>query len=342
MRFQALLVLNFIDPDLFPEPLRNWEVAYSNKCFYEDNSYTENLLFTSEVDDKFSIEPTDINKFQDDQNEANTATTTTTTTTTTTSNIPTIVATTTISTCLSIVSDFQNEIYDDTLSYTDFSPSSFSGLPYLTTSQQDQIDYTRQVPVTIDGFPQFPADAFAPLMALPLPPFLEEDCLYPVPPSLGLNPCAAASCSFMDPSTGSFYPGDLNVAFASESRGLFDRTISAGKELQQKQRDYQSYNPGIFCTDQPPGITNDGCIQELCNESQPTMISEAACSIPSTTETLNLEDSTFKVVKLSTAERKEKIDRYLKKRNERNFSKKIKVLFLSLHVYNCTKLAGYW
>ncbi|PKI33162.1 hypothetical protein CRG98_046450 [Punica granatum] len=36
------------------------------------------------------------------------------------------------------------------------------------------------------------------------------------------------------------------------------------------------------------------------------------------------EDPTFKVGKLSVEERKEKIHRYLKKRNERNFSKKIK------------------
>jgi hypothetical protein len=40
-----------------------------------------------------------------------------------------------------------------------------------------------------------------------------------------------------------------------------------------------------------------------------------------------LEDSTFKVTRLSPEERREKIHRYIKKRNERNFSKKIKVLF---------------
>lgn len=38
-----------------------------------------------------------------------------------------------------------------------------------------------------------------------------------------------------------------------------------------------------------------------------------------------LDDSTFKVGRLSVEERKEKIHRYMKKRNERNFSKKIKV-----------------
>ncbi|AQL09515.1 uncharacterized protein LOC100193540 [Zea mays] len=42
------------------------------------------------------------------------------------------------------------------------------------------------------------------------------------------------------------------------------------------------------------------------------------------TELSVLEDSTFKVVRLSPEERKEKIHRYIKKRNERNFRKKIK------------------
>ncbi|BAF26719.1 Os10g0466500 [Oryza sativa Japonica Group] len=43
-----------------------------------------------------------------------------------------------------------------------------------------------------------------------------------------------------------------------------------------------------------------------------------------TTETTSLEDTSFKTVRLSNEERKEKIHRYIKKRNERNFSKKIK------------------
>lgn len=47
-------------------------------------------------------------------------------------------------------------------------------------------------------------------------------------------------------------------------------------------------------------------------------------------EISSLEDPTFKVGKISAEERKRKINRYLKKRNERNFSKKIKVTSLSL------------
>jgi hypothetical protein len=61
--------------------------------------------------------------------------------------------------------------------------------------------------------------------------------------------------------------------------------------------------------------------QNLANgssESQPTLPQTALSG---------LEDPTFKVTRLSPEERKEKIHRYIKKRNERNFSKKIKVLF---------------
>lgn len=45
---------------------------------------------------------------------------------------------------------------------------------------------------------------------------------------------------------------------------------------------------------------------------------------PLASDQSTLDDSTFKVGRLSAEERKEKIHRYIKKRNERNFSKKIK------------------
>jgi magnesium-transporting ATPase (P-type) len=58
---------------------------------------------------------------------------------------------------------------------------------------------------------------------------------------------------------------------------------------------------------------------------------KAGNSTPLASDISSLEDSTFKVGKLSVEQRKEKIHRYMKKRNERNFSKKIKVFSLSLH-----------
>lgn len=47
--------------------------------------------------------------------------------------------------------------------------------------------------------------------------------------------------------------------------------------------------------------------------------------LPTTADISTLDDSSYKVGRLSAEERKEKINRYMRKRNERNFSKKIKV-----------------
>lgn len=55
------------------------------------------------------------------------------------------------------------------------------------------------------------------------------------------------------------------------------------------------------------------------------MVNGGANSTPLAPEISSLEDPTFKVGKLTVEERREKIHRYMKKRNERNFSKKIKV-----------------
>lgn len=46
---------------------------------------------------------------------------------------------------------------------------------------------------------------------------------------------------------------------------------------------------------------------------------------PLTSDISTFEESAYKVGRLSVEERKEKIHRYMKKRNERNFTKKIKV-----------------
>lgn len=65
---------------------------------------------------------------------------------------------------------------------------------------------------------------------------------------------------------------------------------------------------------------------KVLNEGQQQMV-KGGGGLPSDMSTL--EESSFKVGRLSVEERKEKIHRYLKKRNERNFSKKIKVSYLS-------------
>ena len=82
-------------------------------------------------------------------------------------------------------------------------------------------------------------------------------------------------------------------------------------------------------------------LKAFSNESS-QLVSAATSSAPLATEISSLsEDSTMKAGKLTAEQRKEKIHRYMKKRNERNFSKKIKVIFFNsplsrhcMYIYN--------
>ena len=53
--------------------------------------------------------------------------------------------------------------------------------------------------------------------------------------------------------------------------------------------------------------------------------------LPAAAEASSLEDANFKSARITVEERREKIHRYIKKRNERNFSKKIKVTPSCMH-----------
>lgn len=72
-------------------------------------------------------------------------------------------------------------------------------------------------------------------------------------------------------------------------------------------------------------------LQAISNESQ-HFVNGTGNSTPLASEISSLEDPTFKVGKLTVEERREKIHRYMKKRNERNFSKKIKVLTIKMQL----------
>ena len=72
-------------------------------------------------------------------------------------------------------------------------------------------------------------------------------------------------------------------------------------------------------------------LKALSNENQQLVGGGVTATTPLASEISSLEESTFKVGKLSVEQRREKIHRYMKKRNERNFSKKIKVPSLCYH-----------
>uniref|UniRef100_A0A5B7AP05 Putative transcription initiation factor TFIID subunit 12-like isoform X2 n=1 Tax=Davidia involucrata TaxID=16924 RepID=A0A5B7AP05_DAVIN len=300
-------ILEFCNPELFPETLQNSEVASSSNCCYEENSsYTTNISFAP-----------DINKFTspiDNNGTINTTTTAPTTTTNTTNN-------------LSIIFDSPEEIENDISASIDFSPSSPFSVPPFLNPQQDQFDLSSlqsQVPVTdvVNGLSQYPPEAVVPIVGPTLPAVYEEEVLSSMP-YMRLNP-SSPSCSFLDHTIGPYLPaGNLNAALFAENSGIFNGNMLVGTELQPQELEYQGDNGGIFCPEPLPRIFNPSELQALSNESQ-HLVNGGGSSTPLASEISSLEDSTFKVGKLSVEQRKEKIHRYMKKRNERNFSKKIK------------------
>ncbi|XP_074282306.1 uncharacterized protein LOC141606862 isoform X2 [Silene latifolia] len=301
------------DSDIFPDTLQNSEVTSSpNCCSYEDHnsSYDTNNI-------KFSTHHNlDINNFQGDQNGSNTSTTSSTTTTATTLTIPNHHRHHP-SSGLSVIFDPQVEIDTDISASIDFSPPQLAYNFNPTTSLANHIAIS-------NGMSPYSASALDP-SCVPLPlmggpgiglgPVFEDDCLSSIPPYLRLNP--------LDPSSmSSFQHGSLNHGLCTDNSGLFGGNLLMAAELQSKELDFQGDNAGIYCTDQLVRY-NSGDIQAFSNENS-QLVSGATTSAPISTEITNLDDSPYKVGKLSVEQRKEKIHRYMKKRNERNFCKKIK------------------
>ncbi|XP_021730305.1 uncharacterized protein LOC110697251 isoform X1 [Chenopodium quinoa] len=329
-------IFDFCNTDLFTDTLQNSEVTSSPNCYcYEDqNSSYASAVVDEDNKNKFSTENLDIySSLQNDQNATNASTSGSTTTT----------ANTIVqdrhnnhhSSGLSIIFDPREEIDNDISASIDFSPSPpFSTTPPYnlnpTNTQQDQYHHLSLNDVAIsNSLNQYPntVDPVAlPLMAVvppPLGPVFEDDCLSSIPPFLRLNPSTGATTtSFLDPSMSSFLHGNLNHGLGADNSGIFAGSLLMASDLQPKELDFQADNSGIFCPDQLPRY-NSGDMQAFSNENS-QLVSAATSSAPMTTEIGNLEESSFKVGKLSVEQRKEKIHRYMKKRNERNFSKKIK------------------
>ncbi|XVF62779.1 hypothetical protein PTKIN_Ptkin09bG0035900 [Pterospermum kingtungense] len=319
-------IFYFSDADLFSEALQNSEVSSSNCCYEENSSYGNNFAVPPDIEQ--------LNGYQANNGNTNSATLTATSTTTTTTATSTNTTSTTAPTNntngnLSIIFDSPDEIDNDISASIDFSQSpSFSVPPFLT--QQDQFDLSllqSQIPladVAADGLSQFTADPVAPLMGTPLPSVFDEDCLSSMPSYVPLNP-SSPSCSFLGPGIPSFMPaGAMTAALSADSSGIFAGNILMASELQPQDLEYQADNAGIFCPDSVQRVFNPGDLQALSSDNQ-RLVGAATSSTPLASEISSLEDSTFnKVGKLSVEQRKEKIHRYMKKRNERNFSKKIK------------------
>ncbi|TKY51831.1 Zinc finger protein CONSTANS 4 [Spatholobus suberectus] len=300
-------IFELCNTDFFPEALPNSVTSSPNCCYEENSSYaTTNISLTADVENKLN-------------SNSNTVTTPTSTTTNTNN--------TTNSSNLSIIFDSQEEIDNDISASIDFSLSpSFNVSPFLpVTSQQEQFDFSSvqsQVQLAacsvVEGFSQYPTDSVAhPLMGAPLPSVFEEDCISSVPSYVHLNP--SSPCTYLGPGMPPYMPpGPLTTALSTDSSGLFGGSI-----LQAQELEYQGENGRMYCTDSIQRVFNPPDLQALGTENQ-QLVPGAGSSANLTPEISNLEDSSFKVGKLSVEQRKEKINRYMKKRNERNFSKKIK------------------
>lgn len=263
--------------------------------------------------------PSDINKFN--SNHENNATTATTTSTTTTASN---------NSNLSIIFDSQEEIDNDISASIGFSPSPPFSVPPFFNPQSEQFDISPippQIQITdtvVDGLSQYPPDPAPALIGPPLPSVCEEECLSSIPPPyMRLNP-SSPSCSFIEPATmGSYLLGNFTAALSADSCGIFSGGVLMAPELQPQELEYQGDNGGIYCQDSMQRVFNSAELQALSNENQ-QLVGGGGTTTPLASEMSSLEESTFKVGKLSVEQRKEKIHRYMKKRNERNFSKKIK------------------
>lgn len=320
-------LFEFFNSELFPETLQSsGGTSSSNGCCEDNSSYPTTLPLPPEIS-KFTSNhetatlplPSDINKFN--SNHENNATTATTTSTTTTASN---------NSNLSIIFDSQEEIDNDISASIGFSPSPPFSVPPFFNPQSEQFDISPippQIQITdtvVDGLSQYPPDPAPALIGPPLPSVCEEECLSSIPPPyMRLNP-SSPSCSFIEPATmGSYLLGNFTAALSADSCGIFSGGVLMAPELQPQELEYQGDNGGIYCQDSMQRVFNSAELQALSNENQ-QLVGGGGTTTPLASEMSSLEESTFKVGKLSVEQRKEKIHRYMKKRNERNFSKKIK------------------
>ncbi|AEE27705.1 unnamed protein product [Arabidopsis thaliana] len=227
---------------------------------------------------------------------------------------------------LSIIFDSQDDFDNDITASIDFS----SSIQFPASDQlQEQFDFTgiqlHQPPNTLYS------SSSGDLLPPPLSVF-EEDCLSSVPSyNLGsINP-SSPSCSFLG-NTGlpTYMTVTGNMMNTGLGSGFYSGNIHLGSDFKPSHdqlMEIQADNGGLFCPDPIKPIFNPGDhhLQGLDGvENQNHMVAQPV--LPQLgTEITGLDDPSFnKVGKLSAEQRKEKIHRYMKKRNERNFSKKIK------------------
>ncbi|XP_068663915.1 uncharacterized protein [Aristolochia californica] len=304
----AAHMFDFCDPNLFAEALHNSEVSSCSGCCYDDTSYTNDLSFSSF--------PSEITSFHDP---------------TTAPAAP----------CnnLSVLHDSHTENQTKVSASTNYpssmpvSPqnqvsSAFSALPYMPT-HNDHFDLaSMQIPladVEASGLSHYSSDTSVPLGTCPsLGTVFEEDALSSMPPSYVRMGPASPSSSFLDhPGMGGYLSGSLNGGMCPDISGIFPGNIMGDSGLITSQElEFQGENCGVYCSN---SVYGSGELQVI-SESQQQMMKGCGSPVGLTSDMSNLEEQggLGKAPKLTLEERKVKIHRYMKKRTERNFSKKIK------------------
>ncbi|KAF6144447.1 hypothetical protein GIB67_024674, partial [Kingdonia uniflora] len=280
---------------LIPETFGNSDVSSCSNCFEDNSSYTTNLSSSLPLDSgRYNSNTTSNTSINNNTN------------TNTNDN-------------LSLLFDTQEENDNDISASINFMSSPTFQIPPLLTNSEDQQQYDlsslqHQIPDhIINGFSTYSPDQVIPLNGTPLPPVYEDECLPSFSYNVNLDP-SSPSCSFIDANVGQFFTGNLNTGFPGDGSCMFPGSLLMGSELQGQDLDFQGDNGGVYSPQSVQQGYSSSDMQLLNGSGNSTLTSEIS----------NLEESTYKVGRLSVEERKEKIHRYMKKRNERNFSKKIK------------------
>ncbi|KAM3337625.1 homeobox protein 13-like isoform X1 [Capsicum galapagoense] len=340
-------ILNFCESQFFPN-VQNSEVASSSNCcsYEEQSSYSNNLEMnkfsnTMEKNEDTNIttvtsnviSPSRINNSNNNDYDNNNI------------NIN--------NNDLSIIFDPQeDQIENDISASIEFTQDGNFSIPHhlLQPQHQDLFDinslndqHMKMTDHVSDGslqqahhHHQYTPDQppIVPLMGPPLGHFYEDESLSSVPSYMRVNTSSSPSCPLLDPSLANYLPLNSNTSMSNaESSAILAAATAAapggglffGTEFPPVQEiDFQGDSGRLFCPDALPRVYNcSNELQALSNESQ-HLVSASDCSNPLASDITNLEDTSYKAVKCTPEERREKIHRYMKKRNERNFSKKIK------------------
>ncbi|KAI7744449.1 hypothetical protein M8C21_016580 [Ambrosia artemisiifolia] len=281
-------LLELCESDLFQEPIQNSKVvSSSNRCYEEQSSLTINPSLLSYC-------PAGVD---------NITTTSTTTTTTTTTN------------------DF-SLMFEDKITPIDLTNASHFTNNQCPFSNQDQFDLSllqneNQINDPIFSYPCTHSNDQETLVGpTTLLNINEQDIISPMLPSKFMlqNNMLSSKYPLINPSMSS------NLLMPTEDENLF-----LGNDIQIHELEFHGDNNGIFCTDHLPHSFNSNDFQAFSNESQHLMNGCGSSMTPLPSEITSLESESMRVTnKLTSEERKEKINKYMKKRNERNFNKKIK------------------